>query len=73
MTRRNHSLILRYYKPNKNLLPEKFSYHLMLLFYQFVRDEGLFSKNKTYLGKLQGPMVCVIVTENNKMFEPNGE
>ena len=45
----------------------------MLLFYQFVRDEGLFSKNKTYLGKLQGPMVCVIVTENNKMFEPNGE
>ena len=45
----------------------------MLLFNQFVRDEDLISKNKTYLGKLQGPIVCATVNENNKMFEPNGE
>ena len=29
-------LFLRYYKPNRELYPEKFAYHVVLLFYLFV-------------------------------------
>ena len=32
MIRRIQRLVLRYYKPSKHLHPEKFAYHLLLLF-----------------------------------------
>ena len=44
MNRTNQSLVLLYCKSNKHLWPEKFAYHLLLLFYPFVNESDLFSK-----------------------------
>ena len=44
MIRRKQKLVLRYYKSNKYLYPEKFSYDLLLLFYPFVNESDLFSE-----------------------------
>ena len=73
MITRNQKLVLRYYKPNKHLYGEKFAYHLLLPFYPFVNESDPFSKDRTYSGKLQEPIVCAIVNENKQIFEPNNE
>ena len=36
MISRNQKLVLCYYKPNKQMYPEKFAYHVLLLFYPFI-------------------------------------
>ena len=38
-----------------------------------MNEEDIFSTNKTHLGRLQDPMVCVAVNENNQIFEPNSK
>ena len=48
MITRNQKLVLRYYKPNRQLYPEKFAYHVLLLFYPFINESDLFSKDGTY-------------------------
>ena len=39
MTSRNQSWVLPHYKPSRKLHPEKFAYHLLLLFYSFAKEE----------------------------------
>ena len=73
MIRRNQKLVLRYYKPNRQLYPEKFAYHILLLFYPFISESDLFSKDGTYSSKLLEPVVSVTVNQNRQIFEPNSE
>ena len=71
--KKNQRLVLRYYKTNKHLHPEKFAYHLLLLFYLFLKENDLFSSDQTYPGKLLDPNFCAIVNENKQISEPNSE
>ena len=71
MNRRNPTLVLLYSKANKHLCPEKIAYLALLLSYAFVNESDLSSKDRTYQGKLQTPIVCATVTEDNEIFEPN--
>ena len=73
MVRRNQKLVLRYYKPNRQLYPEKFAYHVLLLFYPFINESDLFSKDGTYSSKLLEPLVSATVNQNRQIFEPNSE
>ena len=73
MTRQNQRLVLLFYKPNRNLHTEKFSYHLLLLFYLLVKEENFFSTSRTYSGKSLDSMVCATVNENEQIFEANNE
>ena len=70
MARGNQRLVLRYYKLIKSLNPKKFAYHLLLLFYPFAKEEGIF---RTHSGKLIDPMICATVNGNKHIFEPNSE
>ena len=40
-------------------------------FHPHVNEEDIFATNKTHLGKLQDPMFCGTVNENNEIFVPN--
>ena len=73
MIRRNQKLVLRYYKPNRQLYPEKFAYHVLLLFYPFINESDLFSKDGTYSSKLLEPVVSATVNQNRQIFESNSE
>ena len=73
MIRRNQKLVLRYYKPNRQLYPEKFAYHVLLLFYPFINESDLFSKDGTYSSKLLEPVVSATVNRNRQIFESNSE
>ena len=65
--------VSHYYKPNKQLYPEKFAYHVLLLFYPFINESDLFSKDGTYSSKLLEPVVSATVNQNRQVFEPNSE
>ena len=69
MIRRNQKLVLWYYKPNRQLYPEKFAYHVLLLFYPFINESDLFSKDGTYSSKLLEPVVSATVNQNRQIFE----
>ena len=73
MITRNQKLVLRFYKPNRQLYPEKFAYHVLLLFYPFINESDLFSKDGTYSGKLLESLVSATVNQNRQIFEPNSE
>ena len=73
MIRRNQKLVLRYYKPNRQLYPEKFAYHVLLLFYPFINESDLFSKDGVYSSKLLEPLVSATVNQTRQIFEPNSE
>ena len=73
MNRRNPTLVLLYSKANKHLCPEKIAYLALLLPYAFVNESDLSSKDRTYSGKLQTPIACATVTEDNEIFEPNSK
>ena len=64
MTGGNQKLILQYYKTNIKSHPEKFAYHLLLLFYPFAKEEHLLSTCRTYSRKLLDPKVCATGNEN---------
>ena len=73
MVRRNQKLVLRYYKPNRQLYPEKFAYHVLLLFYPFINESNTFSKDEAYSSKLLEHVVSATVNHNGQIFEPNSE
>ena len=73
MIRRNQKLVLRYYKPNRQFYPEKFAYHVLLLFYPFINESDLISKDGTYSSKLLEPVISASVNQNRQIFEPNTE
>ena len=62
--RRNQNLVLCYYKPNRQLYPEKFAYHVLLLFYPYINENDLFSKDGTHSRKLLEPLVSATVNQN---------
>ena len=63
MIRRNQKLVLWYYKPNRQLYPEKFAYHVLLLLYPFIDESDIFSKDVTYSSKLLEPVVLATATK----------
>ena len=73
MVRRNQKLVLRCYKPNRQLYPGKFAYYVLLLFYSFINDSDLFSKDGNYSSKLLEPVVSATVNHNRQMREPNSK
>ena len=73
MIQRNQKLVLRYYKPKRQLYPEKLAYHVLLLFYLFINESDLSSKDETYSSKLLEPVVSATVNQNRQIFEPNDE
>lgn len=73
MIRTKQKLVLLYYKSNRYLYPEKFSYDLLLLFYPFVNESDLFLKGRTYSGKMQETIVCATINENEQILEPHSE
>ena len=66
-------LVLQYYKPNRNLYPEKFAYQLLLLYYPFLKEEDLLSTRQAYSGKLLDTMVCATDHKNKQIFEADSE
>ena len=68
MIRRNQKLVLRYYEPNRQFYPEKFAYHVLLLFHPFINESDLFSKDGTYSSKLLEPVVSATVNQNRQIF-----
>ena len=64
---------MHYYKPNKQLYPEKFAYHVLLLFYPFINESNTFSKDEAYSSKLLKHVVSATVNHNGQIFEPNSE
>ena len=64
---------MHYYKPNRQLDPEKFVYIVSCLFYSFINESDLFSKDGTYSGKLLESLVSATVNQNRQIFEPNSE
>ena len=73
MVRRNQKLVLRCYKPNRQLYLGKFAYYVLLLFYSFINDSDLFSKDGNYSSKLLEPVVSATVNQNRQMCEPNSK
>ena len=73
MIRRKQKLVLRYYKTNRQLYSEKFAYNFLLLFYPFINETDLFSKDGSYSSKLLDPVVSATVNQNRQVFEPNSE
>ena len=73
MIRRKQKLVLRYYKTNRQLHSEKFAYNFLLLFYPFINETDLFSKDGSYSSKLLDPVVSATVNQNRQVFEPNSE
>ena len=71
MIRRNQKLGLPYYKPNR--IQKKLPYHVLLLFYPFINESDLFSKDGAYSSKLLEPVVSAIVNQNRQAFEPNSK
>ena len=69
MIRRNRKLVLRYYKSNRQLYP----YHVLSLFYPFISESDLFSKDGTHSIELLEPVVSAKVNQNRKIFEPDSE
>ena len=68
---RNHCLDLRYYQCNKELHPERLVSYFLVRFYQFVKEEDLFSLNWTNPGKMLYLVVCAIVIGKKQIFESN--
>ena len=64
--------VLRYHVPSKNLHPEKFSHHLLFLFYPF-RDENDLKLNGSYCEKLAIKEVIDVVNQNKLFFEPDSD
>ena len=55
------------------MYPEKLPYQVLLLFYPFINESDLFSKDGTYSSKLLEPVVSATVNQNRQIFEPNSE
>ena len=69
MHRRNNKIVLRYHKPNKNLLLEDYAHHILMLYYPFFNESDL-KLNKSCLLKINSPGVLNIVNRNREIFEP---
>ena len=71
---RKFPFVLRYHVPNKYKYPEKYAYHLLILFYPFLKEFELNSRNNlTYTEKLFDNEVLDIVNFNKAQIEPYGE
>eukprot|EP00111_Clytia_hemisphaerica_P012052 TCONS_00035416-protein len=64
--------VLRYYTPNKNKHPEKFSHHILMLFYPFRSEENDLKLDGSYVLKLNLDEVNAVLNENKQIFEPDG-
>ncbi|XP_066921397.1 uncharacterized protein [Clytia hemisphaerica] len=64
--------VLRYYTPNKNKHPEKFSHHILMLFYPFRSEENDLKLDGSFVLKLNLDEVNAVVNENKQIFEPDG-
>ena len=67
MVRRDTRLVLRYYKPNKDLYPERYAHHMLMLSYPFRQENDLI------LSMLADDAVLATVNANKIIFELSGE
>ena len=63
--------VLRYHVPNRHRFPERYAYHLLLMYYPF-RSEAELLQN-TYLEKISQPGVLDIINENKLKIKPYDE
>ena len=62
------------YTPNRNLHPEKYAHHLLMLFFPFRKEEEDLKLDNSYMNKLSDPIVLQKVNQNKRVFfEPNSE
>ena len=64
--------VLRYYVPNKQIYPEKFTHYWLSMFYPF-RDENALEVSNSYFQKLYEEGVLHIINGNKRLFDPNCE
>ena len=66
--------VLRYHVPNRHIHPEKYSHHMLFMFYPFRNENELkFSQTGLYADKLLQETVLSVVNRNKEMFEPYGD
>ena len=66
--------VLRYHVPNRHRKPEKYSHHMLFMFYPFRKEEELKSlETGLYMDKLLDEDVLTIVNRNKEIIEPYGE
>ena len=63
--------VLRYHVPNRHKFPEKYSHHLLFMYYPF-RSEGELL-DPSYMEKLSQQGVLDIVNQNKQKIEPFGD
>ena len=67
LSRRNRKIILRYRKPNKEILPDKYAHCLLILLYPLT-DEKPVVANGSYVSKLNEENVLEIITQNKHIW-----
>ena len=70
LSRRNRGIVLKYYKPNKEIHPEKHAHFLLILFYPFT-DEKQLVINGSNVSKLNEKNVLEIINQNKQIFQQN--
>ena len=70
LSRRNRGIVLKYYKPNKEIHPEKYAHFLLILFYPFT-DEKQLVINGSNVSKLNEKNVLEIINQNKQIFQQN--
>ena len=70
LSRRNRGIVLKYYKPNEEIHPEKYANLLLILFYPFT-DEKQLVINGSNVSKLNKENVLEIINQNKQIFQQN--
>lgn len=70
---RKSKAVLRYHTPNKTKEPEKYFYHLLMLYYPWRSEDNLIGKEKTYAFKFYEPETNAIVKQNQLLLEPDAD
>ena len=61
--------VIRNYTPNKTKEPEKYFYHLLMLYYPWSQETELLGNEQTYMSKFYETEVQAVVEHNKNTFE----
>ena len=65
--------VILYHTPNKRKEPEKYFYHLLVLYFPWRNEQELFGEDQTYISKFYEADVQEVVQRNKEIFEPDGD
>ena len=71
LSKRSRRAVRRYYKPNRNIHPEKNSNYLLILSYPFTNENLIL--DGSYAVKLSEENILEIVNQKKRKFSPNGD